>query len=292
MSTSAELLQQQLAASPRKKPKGVPVPISIGVAYNVELQKMVRLVKRDIDNIIMPVVKSTSVNYTRDAAPWIDLITGAIEMVKAKWSSRLFEAAVRRIAETFVKNASNANEKAFKRDVGIDIFTDNQDLQDAASLAVHDNVQLITSIPAQYLDRVESTVLTNVRAGGRPSVIAKQLQAQFGITERRAKFIARDQVSKLNGNLAAKRQQAAGFKYFQWIDSHDERVRHRHRVIDEKVTKFGKGIYSYDLLPLSDKGVPIIPSEDYGCRCIARPVSQREVDENIKAGRTVKGVKR
>ena len=105
-------------------------------------------------------------------------------------------------------------------------------------------------------------------------------------------MIARDQTSKINGELAEKQQKGAGFEYFQWIDSDDSRVRHRHSEIANKVTAYGKGIYRWDDLPLSDKGVPIKPGSDYQCRCIARPVSAREVKANQDAGRTAPGVLR
>ena len=288
--TSEELLQQQLATS-RKKPKGVKVPVAVGLSYNVELQKLVREIRADINAKIVSVVKSTSSNYTRDAA-WIDLLVGTIDAVKAKWSSPAFNAVAMRIASKFVREAATANEKNFKRDVGIDVFTGNQSLQDAAQLAISNNVALIKSIPAQYLTQVESIVLTNVRAGNRPSAITSLLVDQFGVTERRAKMIARDQTSKVNGDLTAKRQQESGFDYFEWDDSDDERVRKRHSDIAEKVTVYGKGVYSWSSPPLSDKGVPIIPGQDFQCRCIARPVSQREVDANVKAGRTNPSVKR
>lgn len=165
-------------------------------------------------------------------------------------------------------------------------------MTDYIQASIVDNTRLITSIPEQYLTQVESIVFNNVRAGGRPSAIAKQLQQQLGVTERRAKMIARDQTSKVNADLSEKRQREAGFPYFEWVDSDDERVRDRHEYLADHVTQYGKGIYRWDDLPLSDKGEPISPGKDYQCRCIARPVSQEEVDENIKAGRTRPGVKR
>jgi len=289
--TSAELLQQQLNATRRRKPKGVKQDLQAGQEYQVALRRIVREVRKDIDTYIMSAVKSTSYEYVADAS-FVDVIAGALDFVRGKWSTPQFKQLAARIARKFVTTADRTNEQRTKRDLGIDVFVGNQELRDYVEASIYDNVRLIESIPAQYLTQVDSIVLSNVRAGGRPSAIAKLLEEQFGVTERRAKLIARDQTAKINGDLNAKRQTAAGFPYFEWDDSDDERVRHRHHEIATKVTVYGRGIYRWDNPPLSDRGTPIIPGQDFQCRCIGRPVSQAEVDENVKAGRTRPGMLR
>jgi len=289
--TSAELLQQQLNATRRRKPKGVKQDLQAGQEYQVALRRIVREVRKDIDTYIMSAVKSTSYEYVADAS-FVDVIAGALDFVRGKWSTPQFKQLATRIARKFVTTADRTNEQRTRRDLGIDVFVGNQELRDYVEASIYDNVRLIESIPAQYLTQVDSIVLSNVRAGGRPSAIAKLLEEQFGVTERRAKLIARDQTAKINGDLNAKRQTAAGFPYFEWDDSDDERVRHRHREIATKVTAYGRGVYRWDNPPLSDRGTPIIPGSDFQCRCIGRPVSQAEVDENVKAGRTRRGVLR
>lgn len=297
MTTSKELLEQQLnQAVKRKKPKGVEPALAVGISYNADLQRIVREVAKDINSQLMPLIRSIEPQYTGDSVPintrdtWVDVLTGALTLLKGKWSSQAFKDLSNRIARSFVRTADQVNEKRF--DIGIDVFTGSQSLNDYLDASVFDNVQLIQSIPDQYLKQVESIVMTNVRAGGRPAAIAKQLTKQFGITEKRAKFIARDQTAKINGDLNMKRQQNVGFEYFQWIDSDDSRVRDRHEDIANKVTAYGKGIYRWDNPPLSAQGTPIIPGQDYQCRCIPRPVSNAEVDANQRAGHVVKGVLR
>lgn len=294
---SAELLQQQLAASTRKrKPKGVRLDASAGITYNAELQRIVRNVSKDVNSVIMTTVRNLAPEYQRDAAmtldSWVDVLTAALRTVRERYETPQFKALVVDIARRFVNTANTSNLRRTERDLGINLYGDSQQLSEYVQASIADNVRLITSIPDQYLTQVESIVMTNVRAGGRPASIAKSLQQQLGVTERRAKMIARDQTAKVNGDLNRLRQTDAGFPYFQWMDSDDERVRDRHEYLAEHVTQYGKGVYRWDNPPLSDKGVPIIPGQDYQCRCIGRPVSQEEVDANVKAGRVVKGVKR
>ncbi len=300
--TSAELLTQQLnEASERRTPKGVEPAFAAGISFNADLQRIVREISKDINSSVVPLVRTLAPQYQRDSMTvstrdnWVDVLKPVFQALRDKWSSPQFTALSNRLASQFVRDANDSNEKRFTSDMrgfGIDVFSDSPELQDYLSASAFDNARLIRSIPDQYLTQVESIVMTNTRAGNGASAITKQLSEQFGVSERRAKFIARDQTAKINGDLVSKRQQNVGFEYFEWIDSDDERVRDRHEDIANKVTAYGKGIYRWDNPPLSNRGTPIIPGQDYQCRCIARPVSNAEVEANRKAGLTRTGVYR
>ncbi|EKT4497371.1 minor capsid protein [Pseudomonas putida] len=268
----------------------------IGIQYNAKLQRLVKQVKADISKEVMPLVRQLAPEYTQDTVAtvdaWSDLITNAMNFLFAKWGSERVSVGAQRIAGEFVQASVKKSERDMKTSVGIDVFSGSKTMQDYLHASAQQNAQLIKSIPAKYLEEVQTLVMANMRSGMRPSFIEKALQEQFGVTQRRAKMIARDQTSKIQGELAEKQQKGAGFEYFQWIDSDDQRVRHRHHEIANKVTAYGKGIYRWDDLPLSDKGVPIKPGSDYSCRCIARPVSAREVKANQDAGKTNPGVYR
>lgn len=271
----------------KRKAKGVKPDVQAGISYNADLQRIIRQINKDVRLIVK---SAEPPGYVRDS--WVDTLATTIANVRARWSSSAFQAFANQIATKFVTASNRTNARKNGTDLGINVYSETPELVDNLRLSVAANVSLIESIPEQYLTQVESIVLTNARAGGRPSVIAKQLVKQFGITEKRAKMIARDQTSKLTGDLNRVRQTAAGFPYFRWVDSGDERVRDRHEFLTEHVTAYGKGIYRWDNPPLSSEGVPIIPGSDYSCRCIAQPVSQEEVDENIRKGLTNPGVKR
>lgn len=291
-----ELLAQQLEQGlSRKQPKAVKPAKRIGIEYNAQLQRMVRSIRKDINEQLVPMLRQLAPEYVSDSVTtdsYVDLIVATLRNIVNRWQSPTFRSVAESIAQRFVTTTNNVNAKGYTESFGIDVFAGSPELENYLQASTYNNTQLITSIPEQYLNQVESIVMTNVRSGNRPSAIVKLLSDQFGVTQRRAKMIARDQTTKINGDLSEKRQRAAGFPYFQWIDSDDQRVRTRHGNIANKITQYGKGVYRWDYLPLSDKGVPIKPGEDYQCRCIARPVSQAEVDRNIKNGLTQPGVKR
>lgn len=265
------------------------------VRYNAALQRIARAVRKDIDEVIVPLVKQYAPEYVQDSTPtldgWVDTIARALQFLLGKWLSPPARQAAESIASEFVRSQMRVNSRG-RRSFGIDVFSNSQQAVDYLEAATFQNAMLITSIPAQYLEQVQNIVMTNMRAGMRPSYIEAQLASQFGITSRRAKMIARDQTAKVQGELNKRKQTAAGFSYFRWVDSHDQRVRHRHREIADKVTEFGKGVYAWSDLPLSDKGEPIFPGSDYQCRCIAIAVPDFKVEKNKKDGLTNPGVTR
>ena len=252
------------------------------VRYNAALQRIARAVRKDIDEVIVPLVKQYAPEYVQDSTPtldgWADTIARALQFLLGKWLSPPARQAAESIASEFVKSQMRVNSRG-RRSFGIDVFSNSQQAVDYLEAATFQNVMLITSIPAQYLEQVQNIVMTNMRAGMRPSFIEKALQQQFGVTSRRAKMIARDQSAKVQGELNKRKQTAAGFSYFRWVDSHDQRVRHRHREIASKVTDFGVGVYAWSDLPLSDKGEPIQPGSDYQCRCVAVAVPDFKVKQ-------------
>jgi SPP1 gp7 family putative phage head morphogenesis protein len=261
-------------------------PLGIGAKYRAELRKLNKLVQADINAELVPALERLAPLYQRDG--WGETIASIIARLKAKWSDQRVYSL---IGEQFVQAVDLQNLRQFER-AGINIYGGDQVISDFLQSSTVANVSLIRSLPNQYLSQVESMVMANTTAGLRPEVIKKQLQAQYGLSDKRAKLIARDQTSKLAGNLNEKRQREAGFEYFRWLDSGDRRVRDRHDEIADKVTEYGKGVYRWDYLPLDEKGVPVAPGQPIMCRCTAIPVSQAEVDRNKKAGRTAPGVKR
>ena len=302
--TTQELLEKQLASITEKKAaKSKPVEISkqAGIRYNAELQRMINELRADIEKSVIPSVKALEVEYTSDSNmrsdiefnivvydSWVDTIQSTLALLKSKWSGDKFDQWAQRLASSFIMSTDQFNKKQLNKQFasfGINAYADDTAVNEYLKASIADNTRLIKSIPEQYLAQVDSIVIGNMRSGLRPSTIESQLSDQFGVTKRRAKMIARDQSSKASNGLARKRMQSSGFEYFQWVTSKDERVRSRHSKIANKVTKYGKGIYRWDDLPLSDKGEPIAPGDDYQCRCIARPVTKAEVLKNQKEGK-------
>lgn len=294
--TSKDLLKQQLAEiteQQAEKSKPIELPKSVGISYNAELQRMINLIRVDIEKSITPQLRELAPEYTADT--WVDVITASLSALRARWSGERFQQFAERVAANFVQAVNLQNQQQFAKQFksfGINVFGANATVSDYLQASVADNVRLIKSIPEQYLTQVESIVLTNMRSGLRPSAIQKQLVDQFGLTKNRAKLIAVDQSSKVANDLARKRMQAAGIRHFKWVTSADSRVRDEHTMLANKVTKYGKGIYAFDDLPLDKKGQPVAPGIPVRCRCIQQPVLESEIERNKKQGLTNPNVNR
>lgn len=292
--SSKELAKEQLEAianRPRKakQVKAVQPDKQAARMYNAQLKKLVRAIKKDINELLIPLIKNLEPQYIGDSAindAWPDEITSLFTRLKSKWSSPAFLGASKSVASSFIKAMNAQNSKRFTKAVksigvvGIDVFGDSPKLQDILSASIADNTRLITTIPEQYLNQVQSIVMSNMRSGLRPSSIVKQISSQFGVSERRAALIARDQTSKANGELSKQRQEDTGFQYFKWQDSDDVRVRDDHEKLANQDIGYGKGVYRWDKPPKNKKGVTIIPGSDINCRCVAIPVTSRQVAES------------
>lgn len=237
--------------------------LRVGSEYNTELQKIVLRIKKDVQALLLPAIEESVPEYTADA--WPQRIQEIIDRLRLMYSMPTFNYLASQIASRFVRSALDFADRK-NRGFGIEVFNGNSAKLNAyLEAATIQNANLIKSIPQRYLDDVANTVQTGMRAGVLPRAIAKELTEKFGVAERRAKFIARDQAAKVNGEITKQRQQDAGFTAFKWIDADDSRVRHRHRVIANKDTGLGIGVYRWDDLPLSDEGAPIQPGQDYNC---------------------------
>lgn len=255
-------------------------PLRSEIQYNQTLQRIINAVKKDIDERLIPAIEAAAPEYVADA--WGMDIQGVIDALLAKWTSRPFRRLAERLASSFVRTALSIVDRQQKRSFGIDVLQDSPEIRATMEAAAIQNANLIKSIPERYLNNVANSVLTNMRTGLLPREVAKQIEDEYGVTQRRARFIARDQTAKINGELTKQRQIDAGYEYFRWLSSDDERVRASHREIAEADVGYGKGIYRWDDLPTNERGERIQPGSDFQCRCSSRPVRNSVVERNRK----------
>jgi len=128
---------------------------------------------------------------------------------------------------------------------------------------VSTNVDLITGMAKNQLE-VFRTKLTKLLAKGEfdRQAVAKAAQSAFKIGDNKAKFIARDQISKAMGELNKIRQTGVGITKYRWLTSGDSRVRESHRENGRT-----PNIFSWANPPSTGH-----PGEDFNCRCTAVPI--------------------
>lgn len=135
------------------------------------------------------------------------------------------------------------------------------------------NSLLIKDIPQKTADQIKDATIEALQSGQNVSDMTQSvfdiMSERTDVSDSRAKLIARDQVSKLNGALTQGRQRDIGVEGYIWRTVGDERVRETHQEVDGDY-------YSWDDPPAETDGNH--PGEDYQCRCWAEPVLPSEVE--------------
>lgn len=176
--------------------------------------------------------------------------------------------------------------KAIKSTLGIDIREDYY-LGDFFARMLEEwvdvNVDLITTIPEDTLEKMKDIVYDGFTNGRTTTQMIRDIQRVYGVSRRRARLIARDQTAKLNGQIQRAQQMDAGITEYIWMTTGDERVRSSHRKLNGKK-------FNWNNPPVVDErtGRRCHPGEDYQCRCIGRPVFKLEtIDLPLSSGEKI-----
>ena len=110
---------------------------------------------------------------------------------------------------------------------------------------VAENVSLIKSIARESLTQVEGIVLRSIEDGHDLETLTKRLHQQFGVTERRAAMIARDQTNKATNNLSRQRLLSYGITKGVWMHTSAGKT-YRDTHIEE-ATNGGMNGQEYDI---------------------------------------------
>lgn len=163
-------------------------------------------------------------------------------------------------ARTFPADGT-INRTAFRETMrealGVDVITGDQKIQNAMRIWEAENMALIKSVPQQTVARIQGKITEAVRLGKSLKDVTAEVKAELGVTERRARLIARDQVGKINGQLTQLRSEEMGVEDYKWRGVLDARERPEH------VAREGK-TYRWDTPPEGGR-----PGEAIQCRCTA-----------------------
>ncbi len=193
-----------------------------------------------------------------------DDVTSMMSEVRRELAGSITATTAERMAAKYAERTKDWSAKEIAKQThaafGVDVLAAEPKLAGKVGHFVAENVALITSVPARYLEKVEGAVTRGVTAGRRPSAIARELVEQHDIASDRATLIARDQVGKLYGAINLSRQTALGVTRYIWRTVGDERVRDEHSERDGQT-------FSWDDPPEDGH-----PGEPINCRCFADPV--------------------
>ncbi len=191
-----------------------------------------------------------------------------------------------RVATKFVTRAVNNAKKTFEQNVksatGKAIKLNQKRIDKLTKSYIKENVSLIQSIPVKLQGQMRKLV-DEASANFRSSeALAEDIARRFEVTESRAQFIARDQLSKLTADMNKLGQQDIGVELYYWRTENDDRVRDlpddNHRAMEGMLCRWDDpSVFSVDdgvtWQPRSYIGGPDLePGQDYNCRCVAEGV--------------------
>jgi len=267
-------LNRRRAALPnprRKLPKNLPIwlfPLPIETIYRNALLELIDAQNKIIQTSLIPHLPSIALQRNEEvpeqfrADDYSDSVEELIAILILLYASIPIniEALVTKIgADVSIWNEVQY-QKLIKSALGVNLFQREPFLNAALNSFIKENVTLINKMTTDQIDSIEGIMQRGFRTGLSSSEIATQIEKQIGVTKNKARFIARDQVGKLNGQLTGMRQTNLGITKYKWRTQLDNRVRPNHRT-KEGVTFF------WDNAP-ADTGHP---GEDFQCRCHAEP---------------------
>lgn len=119
---------------------------------------------------------------------------------------------------------------------------------------------------------LRKAILKSTLSGNRHEAMASTIQRSYGVTQRKAKFLARQETSLLMVKFKETRYLDAGVNHYRWscvAGSSKHPVRPSHKVLNGKV-------FRWDDPPITTAiGQPVRrnnPGQDYNCRCSAIPI--------------------
>jgi uncharacterized protein with gpF-like domain len=198
------------------------------------------------------------------------LLRAALRKWGGLWVSR-FDKLSLDLGAAFAKKSFNITQtqmRAALREAGFTVkFSPTPASRAAYQAVVAEQVNLIKSIPAEYLKAVESKVWGSVMKGADMHTLSVDLRKTYGVTRERAATIARTSNNQAKAVIEKVRREELGITTAIWQHSAGGKIpRATHVAMSGKSYKISQGMYD------SAEGVYVLPGQLINCRCTSRAV--------------------
>lgn len=211
----------------------------------------------------------STLGFAADNSSSVELMH-TLERWSRHWRHRLDDMAAE-IASAFARRSFARTQfsmmDALKR-AGFTVrFKPTRKSIEAYRAVLAENVNLIKSVPQQYLTDVQTQVWQSVMKGSDLTTLSRGLRESYGVSTRRAALISRDQSAKAKAVIERVRRQELGITHAIWRHSHAGKTpRPTHVKMDGKRFKIADGMYD------ADEGKRVHPGELINCRCTSRSI--------------------
>lgn len=239
-----------------KLSKPIKLKRSIEIKYKRDLLSLIKSMYKGISREALQLFETKDVNYIRQS----------LDELKKQYSHTV-ERESNYIVGEFINSAKTDIRKTFSMGW-------NYEYDKRLQADIINNVSLIKDIPDKSIFNISQDVFNSIANNENNEALEFKLKDNYGITERRANTIARDQTQKMFGTMNEITQSSNGFDYYQWSTAHDERVSTGyggHKQLDGKIFKWNETVESRR--PIIDGyGTKGKPTDRVNCRCVAIPV--------------------
>jgi uncharacterized protein with gpF-like domain len=239
--------------------------------YFAELDRFAARMAAEVSRAVLAVYGEINVPLiAADAANPSLLLRAALRKWGGLWVSR-FDKLSLDLGQAFARKSLTITQtqmRAALKDAGFTVkFAPTPGSLAAYQAVVAEQVNLIKSIPAEYLKSVETHVWQSVAKGGDMHALSRKLQRSYGVTRDRAAFIARDQNNKAKATIERARRLELGITEAYWQHSAGGKVpRATHVAMSGKRYRISEGMYD------SAQTAYVLPGELPNCRCTSKAI--------------------
>lgn len=266
---ASNLMNPAGAPRPRstpRRPRKWRYPAGQEADYAAALDQIARRTTEAVTAHVLPALgaaqRADDLNSIPETEGWYETLRQAF--LAALSAASVDDEAVGSLVALVARRVERFNAEQFHRTIrqayGVDIFKAEPRLGQLATVWEAENIKLIKSIPAQYLEGLHGKVVAAVQKGTSLRELTALVRQTYKMPRNRAELIARDQVGKLNGQLTEYRQQNIGVEEYRWRGVLDEREREEHVAREGEVFRWDK--------PPEDGH----PGQPIRCRCWAEAV--------------------
>ena len=257
-----------------KSLKPVRPPIAVERAYHKKLKAMLKEMDRSLYYWLRAEYRKAEPEIVGDSS--MSDLRKKMKQLARYWNKKYSDEAAK-LAEWFAgevqrystRNLQQQFKKAKLTELGFDLKFSyhSRKERNIFNSIVEQNVNLIKSIASEHLTKVQGVVLRGIETGHDLSRMSQDLEEGFGVTERRAAMIARDQTAKATNNLSRQRLMDYGVTKGKWMHTASGKTyRDSHVDMDGTIYDIEQGCFDFDY------GDYVQPGELVNCHCLCVPV--------------------
>lgn len=214
-----------------RKPRAIGYPVALESMYYKGIQ---RILEGYIDVALSkatPIIEKYATRNDSLDSDLADLYTQLEKELEMLYGTTYFTAGnlgqvITNIAEKLFGIDSTLFQKQVTIVAGTPINIDTEWWAEVKSAWANENIRVIHSMGTDFATKMNTLILDGIRNGDSIETMATGLRALSSkLSGYRARFLARDQIGKLNATIAKEQMTSIGMETYYWITSQDERVR-------------------------------------------------------------------